>query len=337
MAITKKDVLDYVMKTPENTNRIILDNLVTELMNSDNLDTSDATAAATDILAPKTAYVNGKKVTGVVAVEATSATPKKDQQVLTPEANKYYSKVTVAGDTNLVAENIKQDVTIFGVTGSYAGLNTSDANATAADIRTGKTAYVNGQKLTGSYAAVDSSDATATAADIVSGKTAYVNNAKVSGTHVDLNTSDATATAANIDEGKTAYVKGSKITGTSTKVDTTDADATAANIDNGKTAYVKGVKIVGTSTKVDTTDANAVATDILSGKTAYVNGVKVTGSIASKGAQTYTPGAEAQTINANQFLSGAQTIAGDSNLIAENIKSGVTIFGVTGTYTGEGA
>ena len=88
------------------------------------------------------------------------------------------------------------------------------------------------------------------------------------------------------------------------------------------------------SDNVDTSDATATASDILQGKTAYANDTKLTGTIVSKEAQTYTPTTTAQTINAGQYLSGAQTIAGDANLLAENIKSGVTIFGVVGTYTG---
>lgn len=57
-----------------------------------------------------------------------------------------------------------------------------------------------------------------------------------------------------------------------------------------------------------------------------------TGIIPSKGAQTYTPGTANQTIAAGQYLSGIQTIAGDPDLVAGNIKSGVDIFGRVGTF-----
>lgn len=49
-----------------------------------------------------------------------------------------------------------------------------------------------------------------------------------------------------------------------------------------------------------------------------------------KAAATYTPTTTDQTIAAGQYLSGAQTIEGDANLVAGNIKHGVSIFGVSG-------
>lgn len=48
-------------------------------------------------------------------------------------------------DPNLLAENIKSGVTISGITGTF----TNDGTATASDILTGKTSYVNGGKVTG--------------------------------------------------------------------------------------------------------------------------------------------------------------------------------------------
>ena len=56
----------------------------------------------------------------------------------------------------------------------------------------------------------------------------------------------------------------------------------------------------------------------------------IKGTITSKGAQTYTPKTVSQTISSGQYLSGNQTIQGDENLKASNIKSGVSIFGVDG-------
>lgn len=55
---------------------------------------------------------------------------------------------------------------------------------------------------------------------------------------------------------------------------------------------------------------------------------------ATKAAATYTPGTSNQTIAAGTYCSGVQTIKGDTNLKAENIASGVSIFGVAGTHSG---
>lgn len=89
----------------------------------------------------------------------------------------------------------------------------------------------------------------------------------------------------------------------------------------------------GTAEFMDTEDGTATASDMLSGATAYVNGTKITGQISSKSAETYTPTTSDQTIASGQYLSGAQTIKGDTNLQPQYIASGVSIFGVTGTLS----
>jgi hypothetical protein len=62
-----------------------------------------------------------------------------------------------------------------------------------------------------------------------------------------------------------------------------------------------------------------------------------TKQLAFQPAQTITPTTTNQTIPANTYLGGTQTIKGDANLVASNIVSGKSIFGVVGTAaTGSG-
>ncbi len=65
----------------------------------------------------------------------------------------------------------------------------------------------------------------------------------------------------------------------------------------------------------------------------YTSGGAVTQSIPTKAAATITPITSDQTIAASQYLTGIQTIKGDPNLVAGNIKNGVSLFGVTGNVT----
>lgn len=97
---------------------------------------------------------------------------------------------------------------------------------------------------------------------------------------------------------------------------------------------LKGVQDNKYYIRISGSDADATAGKMLSGIVGYTNNGRVTGSIQSQAAQTITPGTEDQNIDAGVYLSGKQTIKGDANLLAENIKEGVELFGITGTYTG---
>ena len=94
----------------------------------------------------------------VVELKGTTleAIPQVNSQSITPQSP--YNAFTVVNipavtssiDSNIMANNIKNGVTILGITGNLSeGINTSDATATVEDIMEGKTAYVNGVKLVG--------------------------------------------------------------------------------------------------------------------------------------------------------------------------------------------
>lgn len=66
-----------------------------------------------------------------------------------------------------------------------------------------------------------------------------------------------------------------------------------------------------------------------------LSSVQVNAISPTKGAETFTPNTQDQTISSGRWLTGTQTIKGDANLVSSNIKSGVSIFGVNGNYSGQ--
>ena len=131
--------------------------------------------------------------------------------------------------------------------------------------------------------------------------------------------------------------------GNTTLIDLTSDTITASDLAYGVTAHgADGEAITGISTKdSDTTDADATASEILSGKTAYVNKNKLTGSMTNRGGVTGTISTVAgQYTIQSGYHDGSGKVSIDSTeqakIIATNIKNGVEILGVTGSYTGEG-
>lgn len=131
-----------------------------------------------------------------------------------------------------------------------------------------------------------------------------------------------------------------------------DSNLTAANIKSGIKIFNVTGSYAGSSsggntpslqTKTVTPSESAQTVSPDSGydglSSVTVNAVSKTyvgSGVTKKAAATYIPKTTDQSIASGQYLSGTQTIKGDANLVAGNIKSGVSIFGVTGSYTGSG-
>lgn len=167
---------------------------------------------------PDSGYDGLSKVTvGAIALQTKTATPSTSVQNVTPDSGyDGLSKVTV----NAVPSGT---------------INTSDADATAADILSGRTAYVNGSKVTGSIASWTRDSST--------GELAYANGTpsgvSINGTPKVLVTGDKVTYA--------YYVAANK--NTRTLVNPSDfGTATAADVASGKTfTSTAGFKVTGTA------------------------------------------------------------------------------------------
>ena len=133
------------------------------------------------------------------------------------------------------------------------------------------------------------------------------------------------------------------VVGNETKFDLTADTVTADKLLKDITAHDKsGAPITGTCTyDADTQDATAAVAEILEGKTAYARGTKLTGTMPNKGAVSGTIATkDAYTIPMG-FHDGSGTVSIDATesakIVAGNIKRGITILGVEGTYGGEAA
>ena len=214
---------------------------------------------------------------------------------------------------------------------------TSDT-VTEKDLVEGVTAHdKSGAPITGTLKVLDTSDASATRDDIRIGKTAYINGVKVNG-----NLSEQTLLAytekygeSNIDisQGKSGvWVDDHSVDYYVINITAPDTRSTSDGI------YSHDTKL--RVTPLASAFGNATAADVAKGKTFTSEaGLLVKGTYEptttepSLQAKSVTPTSSEQTVTPDSGYDGLSqvTVAGDANLTAENIKEGISIFGITGT------
>lgn len=183
-------------------------------------------------------YHNGSGTVSITT-ETKSATPSKKQQTVTPTEGSVLSSVTVNA-----------------IPAEYA--DTSDATATAAQILTGQTAYVDGEKVTGTMP-----------------------NNSPAATVLDTETSSYTIPAGYHDGTGSVSLALETKSATPTKAQQT--------IEPSEGKVLSSVTVAAIPAQfVDTSTGTAVAGDILTGKIAFVKGASVTGSMPNNGATSLT-------------------------------------------------
>ena len=183
-------------------------------------------------------YHDGKGTVSVT-VETKSATPTKEEQTVTPTEGSLLSSVTVGA---IPAEYV----------------DTTDGTATAAQILTGRTAYVAGEKVTGTMP-----------------------NNSPAATVLDTETASYTIPAGYHDGTGSVSLSLETKSATPTKAQQTIEPS------EGKVLSQVTVEAIPAQ-YVDTSSGTAAAGDILTGKTAFVNGAAVAGSMPNNGATNLT-------------------------------------------------
>lgn len=127
-----------------------------------------------------------------------------------------------------------------------------------------------------------------------------------------------------------------------TLIDLTSDTATADKVLAGFTFHDRtGETVEGTCDyDVDSSNVSAAVAEVLAGKTFAAGGSVKTGTMPNRGAVTGTISTKAGTYTiANGYHDGSGTVGIDSTeqakIIAGNIKQGIEILGVTGSYGGE--
>lgn len=176
----------------------------------------------------------------------------------------------------------------------------------------------------GSAEFYDTSDATLNNANqMLDSVTAWSNGVKYTG-------NIPSKTSANLSaSGATVTVPAGNYASQATKTIDSGSATAPATISGTSATVSTGTNTLTLSKTVSVTPS--VTAGYVASGTAGNSSVSLTASVTTKAAATITPGTSAQEIAAGTYLTGKQTIAGDSNLVASKIVYPNSIFGVQGS------
>ena len=286
-----------------------------------------------------------------VVLTSVTITPTGEEIIEIPKDASGYGMVTVTGDRNLIPENIKKGEKIYGVTGTLDVLDTSDATAGPDDILAGATAYVNGQKITGTHVCESPGSSGGSGEEGEDpgddGGMSVLNDIRVEPTGQDF--------TVNPEEGIDGFSSVEVAGDENLKPENILRDVTIYGVtgtaDSLTDAYLQEKQVTPTSEETVVTadekyaalskvtvlgDAQLKPENIRAGVEIF--GVSGALTDYDKPLMEYevTPSQKTKTLVPDSDHSGFSkvTVNGDDNLVASNIRKGVTIFGVTGTNEG---
>ena len=269
-------------------------------------DATQASAISSNIISNKTAWVNGKKITGDMPYNDPT------ENELGPGTTYNIPKGYHTGNGVIVVKPIEKQTI---------------GTATGENILLEKVAWVNGVKVIGTMPNNEDLNE-----GLTPGETFYVPKGFHSGTGTvwvkplkEFTPGDAIAK--NIVSGKIAWVNGKKIVGSMDSVEPEEIVLDAGAKFTIPEGYHDGTGTVEAETLENQTIANALADDIIRAKTAWVNGQKITGTLELSGTAVPADVLEGSTfynIDTKTKLTGTLALTGSAS--EDDVLEGTTFY-----------